>query len=140
MLSKITKYSIRAILFLSVSTSEEKLLGVRQLSDSIKISEPMLSKVLQSLTKMNLIISKKGRNGGFYMSEEQKNLSLMHLIKTIEQSDYIVNECLLGQKGCAVCENCPYQSHVLALRKSLNTIYNTNSILETAKKLDLTNT
>jgi Rrf2 family protein len=138
MLSKTSRYGVRAILFIAANTDEENLLGIKELSDKIEVSTPMLSKVLQFLTKKEFIESKKGRNGGFYMTSLQKCRKLMPVIKELTQSDYIITACMLGQKHCNTCDSCPYHQEVAAIRTSLNSIYNTDTILSTALKLENT--
>ena len=136
MLSKTSKYGVRAILYLAIHSNEKKLRGVKELSLALKISEPMLSKVLQNCTKKGLVDSRKGRNGGFFMNESQKSDHLMHVIKTLEQSKYILDGCLLGQKKCDSCHMCPYREMVHSIRNEFKTIYGTDTILQTAIKLN----
>lgn len=138
MLSKTSRYGIRAVLYIAAHTNEDSLIGIKELAEKVKISTPMLSKVLQFLTKRDLITSRKGRNGGFYLTEVQKNQNLMHLIKQLEQSEYLITACLLGQKHCDTCFACPYRDKVASIRTELKAIYNTDSILETALKLEKT--
>jgi Rrf2 family protein len=116
-------------------TSDTCLKGVKELSEALQISEPTLSKVLQLLTKRKFILSKKGRNGGFYMSDEQKNDTLMNVLLNMENSDYILTDCMLGQKKCDGLNNCPYHERVLSIRKEFQTIYNSDTIENTAKKI-----
>ena len=135
MLSKTSRYGVRAILFIAANTDERNLLGIKELAEKVEISTPMLSKVLQFLTKKELIESKKGRNGGFYMTDVQKNQNLMHVIKELEQSEYLIAACMLGQKHCDTCHKCPYNEMVASIRSELQAIYNTDTILQTSLKL-----
>ena len=135
MLSKTSRYGIRAVLYIAAHSSDESLLGIKELSEVVKISTPMLSKVLQFLTKRDLITSKKGRNGGFYLTEAQKNQNLMHVIKELEQSETLIHGCLLGQKHCDTGYACPYREKVASIRSELKAIYNTDTIMETALKI-----
>ena len=135
MLSKTSRYGVRAVLYIAAHTDEKTLLGIKELSKNVEISTPMLSKVLQFMTKRDLIASKKGRNGGFYMTEVQKNKHLMHVIKELEQSEAIITACMMGQKYCDTVNNCPYHEKVAAIRSELQAIYNTDTIVETAMKL-----
>ena len=135
MLSKTSKYGVRAVLYIAANTDENNLLGIKELSEKVEISTPMLSKVLQFLTKKELIESKKGRNGGFFMTIAQKNLHLMQVIQELEQTEYLITACMLGQKHCDVCNKCPYHMMVASIRSELKSIYNTDTILETSLKL-----
>jgi len=135
MLSKTSRYGVRAVLYIAANTNESRLLGIKELSEKVEISTPMLSKVLQFLTKKEIIESKKGRNGGFFMTDHQKNRHLMHVIKELEQSEYLITACMLGQKHCDTCTKCPYHEMVASIRSELKAIYDTDTILETSLKL-----
>lgn len=135
MISKASRYGVRAVLYLSVHSSESVLLGVKELAEVLKMSQPTLSKILQLLTKRKFITSKKGRNGGFYMMESQKNDTLMNVLLNFESSERILSDCMLGQKNSSSCKTCPYQEMVQSIRSQLKTIYGTDSIKDTAQKL-----
>ena len=135
MLSKTGRYGIRALLYLAANSSEKCLLGVRDLALKTEISEHMLSKVLQFLTKRDIITSRKGRNGGFYMTQDQKNLNLVQVIKELEQTEYLISVCLLGQKYCNSKLKCPYHDRVTRIRSELQAIYAADTIEETALKI-----
>ena len=136
MLSKTSRYGVRSVLYLALHTELDFLIGVKELAVNIKVSEPMLSKILQSLTKKKLIQSKKGRNGGFFMTCDQKANKLMHVIRELEQSDRLINDCMLGQKDCENCDKCPYHEMVASIKSELHSIYGNDTIEETARKLE----
>jgi len=136
MLSKASRYGVRSVIYLAQHSNSSYLLGVKELAIKIHINEPMLSKILQNLTKKKLIESKKGRNGGFYMTPAQKAKKLMHVITTLEQSNRLIKECMLGQRLCETYDQCPYSSKVAAIRSELQAIYGTDTIEETALKLN----
>ena len=136
MLSKTSRYGVRSVLYLALHTNSSNLVGAKELAPKIRISEPMLSKILQNLTKKKLIESKKGRNGGFFMTPEQKARKLMQVIREIDQSDRLINDCMLGQKNCEICDLCPYSDKVASIRFELKAIYGTDTIEETSLKLN----
>ena len=135
MLSKTSRYGVRSVLYLALHTNSDQLIGVKELAKKIEITEPTLSKILQLLTKKKLVESKKGRNGGFYMTSKQKEQILMHVIHELELSDRLIKDCLLGQKYCETCDQCPYSERVASIRSELQLIYGTDTIEMTAKKL-----
>ncbi len=135
MLSKTGRYGVRAVLYIAANTSEEHLIGVRKLSHDIGVSEHMLSKVLQFMTRRNIIVSKKGRNGGFYMTEAQKKRTIMDVIRVLEQTQYLMSACLMGQKNCEQGLHCPYRDRVATIRSELREIYATDTIVQAALKI-----
>jgi Rrf2 family protein len=137
MLSKTSKYSIRAALHLALGSSETCYLKTKELSEALKISTPMLSKVLQQLTKRKIITSKKGRHGGFFMSQQQKSNTIMNLVQETEASDSLLPKCFFGRQTCPGTECCPYASIVSPIRSNIKALYSNDSIETTARKIFL---
>ena len=135
MLSKTGRYGVRAVLYIAANTSGEHLIGVRKLSRDIGVSEHMLSKVLQFMTRRDIVMSKKGRNGGFYMTEAQKQRTIMDVIRVLEQTQHLLSSCLMGQKNCEQGLHCPYRDKVASIRSELREIYATDTIVQAALKI-----
>ena len=70
------------------------------------------------------------------MTPDQKANKLMNVIRELEQSDRLINNCLLGQKDCKNSNRCPYHSMVTSIRSELHSIYGSDTIEETSKKLE----
>ena len=47
MLSNTSKYAIRAVIYLALYAGEEKKIGIKQISNELKIPTPFLGKILQ---------------------------------------------------------------------------------------------
>ncbi len=104
--SKSTEYAIRAMVYLSVHASEENKLGLRQIASDLGFPEHYLGKILQDLSKRNLIQSAKGPHGGFYMEEKDMDISLLSLIDALEGLQFF-NTCGLGLHECDEERPCP---------------------------------
>ena len=104
--SKPTEYAIRAMIYLSLHASEEKKLGLKQIASDLGFPEHYLGKVLQDLSKRNLIRSAKGPHGGFYMEEKDMDISLLSLIDALEGLQFF-NTCGLGLHECNEEKPCP---------------------------------
>ncbi len=99
MISNSTKYAIRAILYLSKAEEGKKYI-VEELSKALDIPQPYLSKILQQLSRSNIISSTKGRGGGFFLSEDNLNRPLIDIVECIEGHN-VFNKCLLGLHQCS---------------------------------------
>ena len=99
MISKTAKYAIKAVIYLGLHSSEPKKILTRDMYEQIHVSESYLAKILQVLSRHNIISSIKGRNGGFYLSEENKNHTLMDIVRVVDGSQY-VESCVLGISNC----------------------------------------
>ncbi len=104
--SKPTEYAIRAMVYLSIHSSEDKKLGIRQIASELGFPEHYLGKVLQDLAKKQVIKSAKGPHGGFYIDEKDMDISLLSLIDAIEGLQFF-NTCGLGLHECNEEKPCP---------------------------------
>ncbi len=135
MFSKSCKYAIRAVLYLAVNSDEDNKMGVEKLADELAVPKPFLAKILQQLTKTDLISSTKGRNGGFYLSQKNKSSNLLTVIETFDGKGILTN-CVLGLDNCSNENPCPYHHNVQTFRKDFLTQLQNETIEESAKRID----
>lgn len=108
--SNTCQYAIKACIVLA---TEKKKIGIIDISEQIGTPTYFTSKILQQLTKKNLISSGKGKGGGFYLSDEQyEQLTIKDIYEHFEGKD-VLNSCLLGLKNCNGENPCPI--HYLAV-------------------------
>jgi Rrf2 family protein len=118
MLSKSSTYAIRAVLYLSLHSSEQKKYNPKEVAEAINIPAPFLAKTLQVLTKSNLISSIRGRNGGFYLTKKDKLNNLLSIVESIDGLDKF-KECLLGLPICSDENPCPIHHAVSPFKREL---------------------
>jgi Rrf2 family protein len=111
MLSKQSKYAIRGVLYLAIYANEKNKLGSTEVGAQANIPAPFLAKIFQKLSRENLIISMKGPNGGFYLSEKELSNSLLDIIECIDGLETF-NTCFIGLPHCS--DNNPCSIHHLA--------------------------
>lgn len=134
MLSNSSKYAINAVLYLAVHTDETKKISAREIADAINIPSPFLSKLLQILSKKNVISSSKGPGGGFYMTEKNLNLHLIEIVKHIDGLDNF-EDCVLGLKKCSSERPCPVHYSIQPLKQQFLKELNENTIASFAEKV-----
>jgi Rrf2 family transcriptional regulator, iron-sulfur cluster assembly transcription factor len=74
MLSNTCKYAVRALIYLAKFSKEGKMIGIKKISEDLKLSSPFLGKILQNLVKQKLLVSTKGPNGGFALAKHSSKL------------------------------------------------------------------
>ena len=134
MFSKSCKYAIRAVLLLATESSEKEKLCVDQLAKQLNIPREFLAKVLQVLTKQKCISSSRGRNGGFYLSEENLQGNLLSVIQAIDGPGFF-EECILGLPECSGNHPCPYHHVIKDHRKTFLSLLENETIIESAKRI-----
>jgi Rrf2 family protein len=105
-------------LYLSIHSDVEKKYSPKDIADVIDIPAPFLAKTLQLLTKNNLISSIRGRNGGFYLTEAEKQNNLLDVIACIDGLDKF-NECFIGLPKCSDENPCAIHHIVSPFKEKL---------------------
>ena len=100
MLSNQSKYAIRAVIYLAIYSNQSSKLGSKKVANLIDVPAPFLAKILQKLSKAKLILSTKGPNGGFYMTNKELSRSLMDIIECIDGLEFF-KSCFVGLPRCS---------------------------------------
>ena len=116
MLSSSSKYAVNAVLYLAVHSSETKKIRAKEIAEAINLPSPFLSKILQTLSRENIISSSKGPTGGFFLTEEAQEIPLIEVVKIIDGTDRL-DDCVLGLKKCSAEQPCPVHFSVQPLKQ-----------------------
>ncbi|MCO5725039.1 RrF2 family transcriptional regulator [Robiginitalea marina] len=111
MISKTAKYAIKAVIYLGLHSSESHKILTRDLYEKIQVSESYLAKILQELSRHNIISSAKGRNGGFYLTRDNGDHTLMDIVRVLDGGQY-VDSCVLGISQCNAEHPCALHDKV----------------------------
>jgi Rrf2 family protein len=118
MLSNSSKYAIKAVLYLADKTDESHKLMVKDLYEPTHVPKAYLAKLLQALSKQNVISATKGPNGGYYLTKENKEIPVYRVIEVIDGSQSI-EACVLGINECNAERPCPLHEYVGPARTAL---------------------
>ena len=118
MLSKAAQYAIRACLFLATQSDDDKRFTVKQISEELDLPSPFLAKLLQKLSKANLVSSLKGSKGGFYFSTSNKQNNLWDVIICIDENQKF-QSCIIGFPECGLDNPCPFHDLVFDFRNKM---------------------
>lgn len=118
-------YGIRSVLYLA-RQPQKKISYVNEISDEYKIPRSFLAKILQKLVKAKLVRSYRGVKGGFSLSKQAKDISLLEVLEAVE-GKLALNICLTDKKKCNFSKHCPVHSVWMnAQSKVLDVLKKTN--------------
>lgn len=83
MLSKKTKYGIKALTFLARQENKAPV-QIATISKSENISLKFLESILLQLRKNGLLASKKGKGGGYYLLKEPNEIPMTTIMRILE--------------------------------------------------------
>lgn len=134
--SKACEYGIRASLYIAHQSLNQKRATLKDIAEDIGSPVAFTAKILQQLTKNNLIDSTKGPMGGFHISpEKMKQIKLVEIVGAIDGLD-IFTQCGLGLKECSETKPCPVHNKFKNVREGLFQMMDSTSVFELATGLE----
>lgn len=128
-LTRQTNYAVRILMFCATSPG---LSRIAQIADFYAISEPFLFKILQALTKADLIETVRGRSGGIRLKQPAETIKLGHVVRMIEENFDLVECFEMGETQCPLVSSCGMSE---ALREALDAFF---AVLDRYSIADLT--
>jgi Rrf2 family protein len=105
MFSQTTEYAIRAAIDIGTRPEGEQVLA-SHLGDALGIPTHYLSKILQQLVRARVLVSVRGRKGGFRLARPAEKIKLREIVAPFEDLKKY-EECILGQAVCSEAGACP---------------------------------
>lgn len=139
MLSNTCKYALRALIYLAKFSKEEKMIGIKKISEDLKLSSPFLGKILQNLVKQKLLVSTKGPNGGFALAKPSGEITLWDIVTKVDGEEFFTN-CLIRLEPCRTHDPskplCPVHSQYDNLRKEIANFYQGTTLAIVGKDIE----
>jgi len=104
MLSKKTKYGIKALTYLAKQENKVPV-QIATISKSENISLKFLESILLTLRKNGFLGSKKGKGGGYYLLKEPKDIKMTEIMRVLEGPIAMV-PCV-SLNFYEKCDDCP---------------------------------
>lgn len=125
MISKSSKYAIRAVTFIASKTEGNRKLSIKEIASEIEAPPAFAGKILQKLTKNKIVTSLKGPYGGFFCEKYQLELQVSEVVKIFDGLA-VFEECVMGLHQCSDTHPCPMHFDYIKTRNFiLNTFQNT---------------
>lgn len=132
--SKACEYSIRALIFIAQKSDDETRVNIKEISENTGAPAYFTSKVLQDLTKKDLLSSLKGPTGGFYLSAANRQVALLDIVKAVD-GNKIFSSCGLGINNCSEKNPCPLHEQYKPIREQLHKMLKTTTIQDLAEDI-----
>lgn len=113
-----TDYALRAVVCLSRYYGGGPK-SAREISEECRFSYPLCSKILQKLNKQNVVKSTMGLKGGFVLSKDPAEITLMDIIN-IFQGGIGLNKCIGGGEGCEMKDQCEISTKLECLQQYID--------------------
>jgi len=135
MFSKACEYGIRASIYIAEQSLLDRKVSLKDVAEAIESPPAYTSKILQKLSRNNIINSDKGPMGGFSMDKDQlEKVKLSFIVRAID-GDSIYSGCGLGLKKCNEKAPCPIHNQFKTIRDDLKKMLETTTVQSLSKEL-----
>ena len=136
MFSKATEYALRATIFIAQKSTEETKLSIDDIAKAIDSPKSFTAKILQQLTKNNLVISSvRGPNGGFFITEKAKKNPVRSVLVAMGESE-VLDKCVLGLNKCSEIKPCPMHVKYKVIKAQIVKLFESKTIQHLADEMD----
>ncbi|MFV9552208.1 RrF2 family transcriptional regulator [Algibacter sp. PT7-4] len=137
MLSKKTKYGLKALTFIAQSESENPV-RVSEISKNEQIPQKFLESILLTLRKAGVLGSKKGKHGGYYLRNEPSEIKMTDVMRVLEGPIAMVPCVSLNYYE--KCDDCPDENLCSVHKLMIQVRDNTLKVFRNTTLADLSNT
>ena len=134
MLSKKTKYGIKALTFLARQENQTPI-QISEIAKSENISIKFLESILLLLRNSGFLGAKKGKGGGYYLIKDPKDISMAKVYRILEGPIALL-PCA-SHNFYEKCDDCDDESLCAARRLMTQVRDNTLKILESNSLADI---
>ena len=129
-----TDYALRCLVILS-QTSNGKVVSVHKLAEQEDIPEDLLHKVMQALTRAELVRPIRGRTGGFGLAKPAKEITVLKVLEVL-QRPFAVSRCFLSDDHCVHQEDISLCNKFEAIQDELLNFFDKVTIADLAHQAE----
>ncbi|MDG1728440.1 MAG: Rrf2 family transcriptional regulator [Algibacter sp.] len=137
MLSKKTKYGLKALTFIARSESDMPV-QVSLIAKSEQIPPKFLEGILLTLRKSGILGSKKGKHGGYYLRHKPSEIKMTDVMRVLEGPIAMVPCVSLNYYE--KCDDCPDENLCSVHKLMVQVRDNTLKVFRNTTLADLSNT
>jgi Rrf2 family protein len=132
------RYALEALVMLGYHNGENKTVSIKNLSQDTNLSEKYLEQLFSLLKKSSLVISKKGKNGGYHLAKPASDITVGDIFRAVEGSLSPV-KCL-DKEYCKRTNDCISRNLWSKIYDEINTVIDNvtleNLIIQYKKRLN----
>lgn len=127
-------YAIRALTRLAALRPDGYAL-LDELCEGSDLPRHFVAKIFQDLVRKGLLLSAKGRGGGFALARPPENISLHEIVSAIDGTEQL-EACVIGFARCDDRQPCPQHDGWKPIRQQLRTYLQNTTLADMAEALD----
>ena len=110
-------YAIRAISRLALLRQDGYLL-LDELCEGTDLPRHFVAKIIQDLVRKGLLLSAKGRGGGFALARKPSDITLFDIVEVVDGVEQF-DQCVVGMARCNDTQPCPQHDQWKSIRMQI---------------------
>jgi Rrf2 family transcriptional regulator, iron-sulfur cluster assembly transcription factor len=131
--SRQCEYALQAVCYLALQPSG-KLVSIKELTERLNIPYHFLGKILQDLAQKDILLSRKGHDGGFALAKSARKMTLYNIVEAIDGTDF-TEKCIMGYPECSGKHPCAVHSQWEKSRNEMRELLSKKSIAKMALEI-----
>lgn len=136
MFSKACEYGIKASVYIVEHSLKNQKVSLKEVAKAIDSPEAYTSKILQQLSRSNIIQSEKGPTGGFSIEKTKIGETNLSTIVSAIDGDMIYKGCGLGFHECDESKPCVIHNQYKTIRNDLRTMLESTLLIDLSEDID----
>lgn len=108
-ISKIVDYGILVLAHMAAQPAD--VCSASELAGSLRLGQPVVSKVLKMLAQHGLVVSIRGAHGGYRLGRPADEINVAQIIDALEEQPFGLTECTALPGACSVEDACHIRPH-----------------------------
>lgn len=134
MYSTTCSYSIRALCRLTI-IHPDGYVRIQDICEGSALPSHFIAKIFRDLVRAGLLVSAKGRGGGYALARPAKDIRLYDIVEAIDGVDSY-QQCVVGLAQCNDKQPCPQHEQFKAIRQRMLSFLNSTTLADMSKALN----
>jgi len=142
-LTKKADYALMALKYLAEQSCDaaapvfqgSPAVSAKDIAQAYHIPPPLLAKILQTLTRANLLVSHAGTNGGYALARPADKISAFEVIRAIDGPLFITS-CITIHGACDLAGTCTIKEPLRKVNDSIKDLLSAIRISDLAESPD----
>ena len=123
------EYGIRALTKLAALVPTGRFCLLRDILDGEKLPQHFVGKIFQTLVREEILVSAKGRGGGFALRRPPEDVVLRQIVEAIDGRSRM-KRCFLGFDACRLESNCPLYRKCDKMRNQIDDLLDNTTLAQ----------
>ncbi len=123
------EYGVRALTKLAGDVPAGRFCLLRDILEGTDLPQHFVGKIFQTLVRAEILVSAKGRGGGFALKRPPTEITLRQIVEAID-GQHRINRCILGFSECNDDQPCAQHDHWKEIRRQIEQVLDTTTLAD----------